>query len=689
MKIKKILIITLLATTICVFTKTTFASDSISVTHTQIPIIYNNGDVGDFMENIVYGNGIYVGIGIKNDINQRYVWTSKDLTEWEETDLILKPSRLSNLILIYNNGKFYLFEREYEEKSLEYISFNLYLSENGINWTKKDVKIPSFDYYITSIGYVNGIFYFVDGSCWVYYSEDGINWNKSDKALFPNIYGMISNYKIGDIAYGNGIYIAVAGDYLYRSSDLRKWYTVASPYHFQFQLVLEDTGPGISHHGGFENIAFGNDTFVVAPYEGKSIYVSKDNGITWNGVFVDKYNKDDSQGFRYLKFDNNAFYLQDREGNIYKSYDGIKWYKIYHSNNIEKIRNFFVANDKCIILSYVRNAYVLDVLETEDFDVYLEQAQVLNQFGLLKGTNNGFDLNRVPTRAESAVMLVRLLGKEQEALSSNYEHPFIDVPEWCDKYIGYLYENNLTQGIGDNKYGSSMPMDSKSYVTLILRVLGYDDKAKDFEWNTAIDKALEISLLSEEEANNLRKDVFLRSHMVGISYNALSTKLKNSSETLLDKLIDNDVIACDVFIIGGTNIKPISEEKIVQALSNEEIEKLKSYDYQFDLQYACDDLFAKDPDLANKIYSSFNEIITINKFERFYTNERLTYLTKEGFYGIRGIYQIHHSNGLIQETYKEFIFNCKIGSTRNGSTFKWNTSIGHNLLSKSVFKINK
>lgn len=56
-------------------------------------------------------------------------------------------------------------------------------------------------------------------------------------------------------------------------------------------------------------------------------------------------------------------------------------------------------------------------------------ADALHEMGLFSGTDKGYELDRAPTRAESAVMLVRLLGGEKEATEKNYKTPFTDVPD--------------------------------------------------------------------------------------------------------------------------------------------------------------------------------------------------------------------------------------------------------------------
>jgi len=169
-----------------------------------------------------------------------------------------------------------------------------------------------------------------------------------------------------------------------------------------------------------------------------------------------------------------------------------------------------------------------------------EKALDLKILGLLANTPDSFDLESAPTRVQGAIMLVRLLGKENLAKQSNYSHPFTDVPAWGSYYVGYLYHNSLTKGIGNNKFGSYDLMTARQYVTFVLRSMGYEDKV-DFEYAKAFDKALQIGLLGAAERTVYENSpTFLRNDMIGISYDALSLKLKSSDQTLLDKLIITD-----------------------------------------------------------------------------------------------------------------------------------------------------
>ena len=153
-----------------------------------------------------------------------------------------------------------------------------------------------------------------------------------------------------------------------------------------------------------------------------------------------------------------------------------------------------------------------------------ELATDLKALGLFKGVSEtNFDLNREPTRVEALVMLIRVLGKEAEALNSNYSHPFTDVPAWADKYVGYAYENGLTKGTSATTFGTENA-NSKMYITFVLRALGYSDvDGEDFTWDNPYLLAKKIGILPTF-VNTLD---FLRADAVTVSYAALRANLKN------------------------------------------------------------------------------------------------------------------------------------------------------------------
>jgi len=166
------------------------------------------------------------------------------------------------------------------------------------------------------------------------------------------------------------------------------------------------------------------------------------------------------------------------------------------------------------------------------------EALTLQSLGLLSGTDQGFELERIPTRVEGAVMLVRLLGKNEYAMQQSFTHPFSDVPAWASPYIGFMYANNLTTGTDPSNFSPNLPLTPNQYLSFVLRSLGYNDQNGDFQWDKAMDKSQAIGLLDSSSRNELES--FRRNEMVLISYLSLREKLKDSNSTLLQKLVEED-----------------------------------------------------------------------------------------------------------------------------------------------------
>ncbi len=169
-------------------------------------------------------------------------------------------------------------------------------------------------------------------------------------------------------------------------------------------------------------------------------------------------------------------------------------------------------------------------------------ADALKELGLFQGSQNGYELDRAPTRVEAGVMLVRLLGQEETAkANSEYTAPFTDVKPWAYPYVQYLYDHGLTKGKGDGIFGSDDPCTAQMYATFLLRALGYSDSkdAADFSYATALDFAKEKGVV---DPFNCDADNFLRDHMAAMSYTALATAPKSGEADLLSKLAASGVV---------------------------------------------------------------------------------------------------------------------------------------------------
>jgi hypothetical protein len=174
----------------------------------------------------------------------------------------------------------------------------------------------------------------------------------------------------------------------------------------------------------------------------------------------------------------------------------------------------------------------------------IDTADALYTLGLFEGTGTDADgapvyaLDRSPTRNEAIVMLIRLLGKEQEALSGDWDMPFTDVTNWVKPYVGYAYANGLTDGTTPTTFSGNKTVTATQYLTFVLRALGYKD-GTDFSWDKAWKLSDEIGLTNGEYSSG--STGFLRGDVVLISAQALQVNQKDGGDTLAEKLIEDGV----------------------------------------------------------------------------------------------------------------------------------------------------
>ena len=165
-------------------------------------------------------------------------------------------------------------------------------------------------------------------------------------------------------------------------------------------------------------------------------------------------------------------------------------------------------------------------------------AHILYQLGLFQGVGKlpdgspDFSLDGTATRAQAAVMLVRLLGAEQEALSGNYKHSFTDVPAWASDYVGYAKVKNITSGVSTTKFDSSSTITSSQFVTLVMRALGYSNVDYKNPFPAAKNAGLTCS----------NKTPFTRGDMAEVCYSALFCQMSGKTQTLSQQLLSNGTI---------------------------------------------------------------------------------------------------------------------------------------------------
>ena len=222
---------------------------------------------------------------------------------------------------------------------------------------------------------------------------------------------------------------------------------------------------------------------------------------------------------------------------------------------LETGRRYLVSEDTVATLTVTSPTAVLSLegyhtlTESSSTD-YNALAGALRTLGLFQGSGtgygSGYDLEAAPTRIQGLILLLRLIGEEEAALASTAACPFTDVPDWCRPYVAYAYAQGYTNGMDEEGgiFGTNDTLTAGQYVTFLLRALGYRDsgEAPDFTWDTALERAVELGVLTPGEEAMLTSETFLRAQVVYLSYFALDAPCQDGSGTLLERLVSGGVL---------------------------------------------------------------------------------------------------------------------------------------------------
>lgn len=165
----------------------------------------------------------------------------------------------------------------------------------------------------------------------------------------------------------------------------------------------------------------------------------------------------------------------------------------------------------------------------------LRSADLLATLNLVNGKEDGdYALDTPATRAQATVLLVRLAGAEAAAKKNAQSTPFRDLPAWARSEIVYAARQGWAYGASASVFHPDEPISANAWFGMLLRMLGYSEKANDFRPEEAPVFAQRIGLVSRSYSGNLtRGDLF--ESMV----EALQFSYKDQDLTVLEKLIQS------------------------------------------------------------------------------------------------------------------------------------------------------
>lgn len=103
-------------------------------------------------------------------------------------------------------------------------------------------------------------------------------------------------------------------------------------------------------------------------------------------------------------------------------------------------------------------------------------AERLRDFGVVKGTESGFNLSGGLTREQALALFIRTLNEEAAAKKlAGVRSSFLDVKiiDWFSYYAVYAQGKGYTKGIGGGRFGTGAPVTNQEFMAFMLRGLGY------------------------------------------------------------------------------------------------------------------------------------------------------------------------------------------------------------------------
>jgi hypothetical protein len=195
-----------------------------------------------------------------------------------------------------------------------------------------------------------------------------------------------------------------------------------------------------------------------------------------------------------------------------------------------------------------------------------EKAISLYKLNILRGNGIDFNLRGQLVRGEAAAFIVRLMGKEEEVLAESEkwsETVFNDVKttDWFAPYVGYCKQLGIIDGYPNGYYGPTDNISEKAFLKLLLGLLGYR-YGKDFDWSNVYIKAHEERIVTGEMYYMYNDDnmQYKRSDVINAIYNTLSRKSKETGITIIENLIDNNVIDRETAINEGLIVDTVKTE---------------------------------------------------------------------------------------------------------------------------------
>jgi len=190
----------------------------------------------------------------------------------------------------------------------------------------------------------------------------------------------------------------------------------------------------------------------------------------------------------------------------------------------------------------------------------MTDAEKCETIGILQGSGSGVDADYLAadtTRLQAAILTLRFLGKEAEALVFEGTDSFTDdaVVAWAQgrNLLGYLKANGELGWLGypDGSFKPTGIASAQMLYKVLLVALGYEEGV-DFTWASVLTVAASKGLLAVADM-----DIMTNNDTAIAIVEALNAATKADADiTLVQKLVDDGIIDANDAVAAGFEITP-------------------------------------------------------------------------------------------------------------------------------------
>jgi len=171
------------------------------------------------------------------------------------------------------------------------------------------------------------------------------------------------------------------------------------------------------------------------------------------------------------------------------------------------------------------------------------KAEVLYKLGLFKGINSSTfvpALEMPSDRAQAITLIGLAMGWDVSKYENNpaLASKFTDLQAYAAPYILYALDHNITKGIGNDRFGSTLPVNSRQMYTWYARALAYkEDVYKDPKllYTIGLMTKAQYDTLMNTNWSELDNDA-IRDQIISIMYDSMFWKVKGSNNRLIRNL---------------------------------------------------------------------------------------------------------------------------------------------------------